>query len=44
MPKAVERKLRREAMRKFGSTTSEKARAYIYGTLRNIEKKMKDSD
>ena len=33
MPKAVEDYLKRLAMKKFGSTTSPKARAYIYGTL-----------
>lgn len=36
MPKALEEKLKREAMKKFGSTTSEKARAYIWGTLSKI--------
>jgi len=34
MPKKLEAKLRREAKRKFGSTTSERARKYIYGVLR----------
>ena len=34
MPKALERNLKREARRKFGSTTSKRARAYVYGTLR----------
>ena len=34
MPKALEAKLKREAKKKFGSTTSERARKYIYGTLR----------
>lgn len=34
MPKAMERALKKEAKKKFGSTTSEKARKYIYGTMR----------
>lgn len=34
MPKKLEEKLKREARKKFGSSTSERARKYIYGTLR----------
>ncbi len=34
MPEALERELKRKARRKFGSTTSERARKYIYGTMR----------
>lgn len=34
MPVALERKLRSEAKKKFGSTTSERARKFIYGTMR----------
>ncbi|HOL54255.1 MAG TPA: hypothetical protein PLA99_02835 [Candidatus Paceibacterota bacterium] len=34
MPKKLEQKLKREAKKKFGTTTSEKAKRYIYGTLR----------
>lgn len=34
MPAKLERQLKRAALRKYGSTTSEKARAYIYGTMR----------
>lgn len=34
MPAALERKLRSEAKKKFGSTTSERARKFIYGTMR----------
>jgi len=34
MPKEMERKLKAQAKRKFGSTTSERARKYIYGTMR----------
>jgi len=30
----MEEKLKREAKKKFGSTTSKRAREYIYGTLR----------
>jgi hypothetical protein len=39
MPKEVENKLKKEAKEKFGSTTSERARKYIYGTMQNIQKK-----
>lgn len=35
MPKKAERALRQSAMRKFGSTTSERARRYIFGGLRH---------
>jgi len=34
MPKAMERALKRKARKKFGSSTSKRARAYIYGTMR----------
>lgn len=34
MPEAMERDLKRRALKKFGSTTSERARRYIYGTMR----------
>ena len=34
MPKKLEQKLKRQARKKFGSTTSERARKYIYGILR----------
>jgi len=34
MPEEMERKLKAKAKKKFGSTTSKKARAYIYGTMR----------
>ena len=34
MPKAMEEALKRKAKKKFGSTTSEAARRYIYGTMR----------
>lgn len=33
MPKKLEKALRKEAKKKFGSTTSERARKYIYGTM-----------
>ena len=36
MPKAMERKLKAEARRKFHSTTSARARKYIYGAMRKI--------
>lgn len=34
MPKALEKKLKSEARKKFGSSISKRARAYVYGTLR----------
>lgn len=34
MPEAMERDLKKQARKKFGSTTSERARKYIYGTMR----------
>lgn len=43
MPKRIHRHLKRQAMRKFGSTTSKKALKYIYGTMHKIEKQ-KDKD
>jgi len=36
MPKKLEQNLKKEALKKFGSTTSERARKYIYGGMRNI--------
>ena len=36
MPKKMERALKREALKKFGSSTFKRARKYIYGTLRKI--------
>jgi hypothetical protein len=38
MPKALEMKLRKGAKKLFGSSTSDKADAYIYGTLSKIKK------
>lgn len=34
MPKKLHEKLKREARKKFGTTTSKRAQKYIYGTLR----------
>jgi hypothetical protein len=34
MPVKEERALKKEAKKKFGSTTSPRARKYIYGTMR----------
>lgn len=34
MPKKMEKALKRKAKKKFGSTTSKRARRYIYGALR----------
>jgi len=39
MPKALHEKLKREARKKFGTTTSDRAKKYIYGTMSKIEKK-----
>jgi len=39
MPKELHEKLKREARKKFGTTTSEKAKRYIYGTLNKVEKR-----
>ena len=41
MPKELHEKLKREARKKFGSTTSERARKYIWGTMNKVEKKKK---
>ena len=35
MPKKLEQKLKREARKKFGTTTSKRAKKYIFGGLRN---------
>lgn len=34
MPKILHEKLKKEARKKFGTTTSKRARKYIFGTLR----------
>lgn len=34
MPAEMERELKRKAREKFGSITSERARRFIYGTMR----------
>lgn len=34
MPKKMKRALKKTAKKKFGSVTSEKARKYIFGTMR----------
>jgi hypothetical protein len=36
MPKKMEKNLKKMALKKFGTTTSLKARAYIYGTMRKM--------
>lgn len=36
MPKEMERKLRRAAVRKFGSASGKRGRAYVYGSLRKV--------
>ena len=39
MPKKLHEKLKREARKKFGTTTSVRAKRYIYGTMNKVEKK-----
>lgn len=34
MPKKLEQKLKKEARKKFGTSKSKRANAYVYGTLR----------
>jgi hypothetical protein len=34
MPKKLEKKLKSTARKKFGSTTTSRAKRYIYGTMR----------
>jgi hypothetical protein len=41
MPKKLHRKLKKEAREKFGTTESEQAKRYIYGTMAKIEKRRK---
>lgn len=36
MPKKVENALKKSASKKFSSTTTPKARAYIYGAMRKM--------
>jgi len=36
MPKEMERKLRAKAVKKFGSAMSERARRYVFGTMRKV--------
>jgi hypothetical protein len=38
MPKRLHEALERQAMKKFGSTTSERARQFIYGIMNRVEK------
>jgi hypothetical protein len=39
MPEAEHRKLNAAARRKFGTTTSKRAKAYVYSTLRKIKER-----
>lgn len=39
MPKKAHEALKRQARKKFGTTTSPRAKKYIYGTLNKIEGK-----
>ena len=41
MPKKAHRRLKNQANKKFGNTTSDREKKYIYGTLKKIEKKKK---
>ena len=38
MPEQLERELKQKAKKKFGTTLSERARRYIYGTLRRTQR------
>ena len=38
MPKKMHEALKKEAKKKFGSTTSKRARKYIFGTMQKKEK------
>lgn len=40
MPKALHRKLARQAKKKFGTVASNGAKSYIYGTMQNIKGKV----
>lgn len=39
LPEKAHEALKRQARKKFGTITSERARKYIYGTLQKIEKR-----
>ena len=41
MPKEMHEALQKEAKKKFGTTKSERARAYIWGTIQKAEMMMK---
>jgi len=41
MPLKLERKLQKEARKKFGTLRSPRAKSYVYGTLFKIEKRKK---
>ena len=41
MPKKVHEALKRSARKKLGTTTSERAKRYIFGKLNKIEKRKK---
>ena len=36
MPKKLEERLKKMARKKFGSTTSKRARKYIFGTMQEV--------
>lgn len=36
MPKKIEKALKKEALKKFGSSTSKRADQYVYGALNNM--------
>lgn len=41
MPKKMHEALKRQARKKFGSTTSKRAKRYIYGTMNKRRRKKK---
>jgi len=38
MPKKLHKALEKQARKKFGTTTSERAKKYIFGTLNKLKK------
>lgn len=43
MPKLLELKLKRQARKKFGTSTSKRAKKFIFGTLAVIKKRRRKS-
>lgn len=43
MPAELEKKLKKQARKKFGTSTSKRAKKYIYATINKIKSKEKSS-